>query len=544
MTSRKFNLGCISVLGVAIALGFGGRYLSRQVLGKELTPIDAAQVIPNQALFAAFVETDSQKWSEVKGLVNARSQKIIETQIDRLQASIAAESADFDYQQDIQPWLDGAMFALVPEDVNQYDSDVLIVLGIKNKLKANNFVKKFQKKSQAELQESKYKGIKIVESTTKNNNLTVSALIGNRLLLAEEKEIIEGAIDAHKEDAAWADDAQTKAVFEQKLDVGTNLAQAYFPKYGEFINQGMEVDPDLPSLYSDLMSIYASVESATTALGVESQGLRWRSTTNLNSDEFSKYVTHSKSSILKRFPDRTVALVSGSGISQFWSQSLVFLKQNRDTSRYLNLASLGIRETTDLELESDIFNWMDGEFALGIVNTPQPLHPQLDINYSAGLVFETSQPEKAQQTLAKLENSLQQNLAIAPTQNKINQKTVSQLRAPGTDGALNYGWLDENHLLFAWDDFAFESIGGSKQPLAKSKGFKAMTKKVPDRGFGYFYLDVAQVMTTVNQLPIVQSDPDAETILPFFNSVKAIGSNVTMPDKRTAQQDVFVMFKN
>ena len=547
MSHKKFGLGCITVLGAAIALGVGGRYLSRQVLGKELTPLDAARVIPDEALFTTFVETDSEKWSEVKGMVNQQSQNILETQIEKFETELSTELTDFDYQKDIQPWLDGAMFAFVGEDIvdSNADADVLVILGVKNKLKANNFAKKLQAKSQAKLQESKYKRIKITESTTKNNELAISALIGNRLLLAEERDTIKRAIDAYKEDSSLASDSQTKKVFEQKLDKGTSLAQIYFPNYPQLISQGMNIDPDVPNLYSELMSVYTSIESTTMTLGVESQGLHVQSVTKLNSDEFSKYITPNKSKLLKRFPDRTVAVVSGSGISQFWSQLLVFLKQNRDTGRYLNLAKLGVRQATNLDLESDIFNWMDGEFAFGIVTTSKSLHPQFDLNYSAGLILETSQPELAQKTLIALENSLQRNFAIAPTQNKIDKKAVTQWQAPGVEVALNYGWLDKNNLLFAWDDFTFESISqSSKQSLAKSESFEAITKKIPDRNLGYFYLDVAQVMNTVNQLPIPQSNPETEEMLAFLNSLDAIASYATMPDKRTAQQDVFVMFKD
>ena len=545
MSSKKSGFGCLSMLGVAIALSVGGHYLSRQVLGKELTPIDAARVIPDEALFATFVETDSQKWTEVKELVNQPSQKIIETQVEKFEAELATELTNFDYQKDIQPWLDGAMFAFVGEDIVDSDADVLIVLGIKNKLKANNFVKKLQEKSQVESTESKYKGIKITESITQDNDVTISALIGSRLLLAESKDTIERAIDAYKENTSLASDEQTKKLFEQKIDTGTTLAQIYFPNYGELISEGLKLDPNVPNLYSELMSVYASVESSTVALGVESEGLRVRSVTKLNSDELSKYVTPSKSKLLKRFPDRTVAVVNGSGIGQFWSQLLVYLKQNRDTSRYLNLAKLGVRQSTNLDLESDIFNWMDGEFAFGIITTPKSLHPQLNLGYSAGLILETSQPEKARKTLSQLETSLQKHLEIVPTQNKINKKAVTQWKAPGVDGALNYGWLDKNNLLFAWDNFTFESISKSgKESLVKNDSFKAITKKVPDRNLGYFYLDVTQVMNTINKLPVDRTNSEAEAMLALLNSLDAIASNVSMPDKRTARQDIFVMFKN
>ena len=544
MGSKKSGLGCIPIIGIAIALGLGGRYLSRQVLGKELTPIDAAEVIPNDAIFATFVETDVKKWSQVKALGNSQSQKILETQIEKLQAEISSEAGDFDYERDIQPWLDGAMIAFISEDFAYPSADPLVVLGIKNKLKANDFVKQFQTLSEATLKESKYKGIKITESISQNNDLTISALIGNRLLLAEEKEVIEQAINAYKDDTSLADDPQNKKVFEQELDAGTTLGQVYFPNYGESVAKAIASKSNSPNLNSELLSIYTSIESSVIALGVEPQGLRLQSITKFTGSEFGSSFTPNKSNLLKRFPDRTIASINGKDISQLWEQVLVFLKQNRDTSRYLNIANLSVRQTTKLNLESDIFNWMDGEFALGIISTPKSLHPDLKINFSAGLILETSQPEKAKETLAKLEDSAKQHLKIFPRQNKISKKAVTRWRTPGVDGGLNYGWLDKNNLLFTWDDFAFESISQSrKKSLAKSKSFKAMSKKLSDDNSGYLYIDVAQMMTVVNQMPIPKSNPDAEKMIALLNSLEAISSTVTMPDKYTAQQDLYILFK-
>ena len=543
MSSKKFGLGCLTILGVAIALGVGGRYLSQQILGKELTPLDAAKVIPDEALFATFIETDTEKWSEVKELFNQPSQKFLDSQIETLETELTREFPDLDYQSDIQPWLDGAMFALIGEDINGYDAEVLFVFGVKNKLKANSFAKKLSP-YQAQKQESKHKGITITESTSQDGARTSSALIDNRLLLAENKNTIERAIDAYKEKSSLASNAKTKEIFNHKLDQGTTIAQVYLPNYSELMLQGMEIDPDVANLYSELMSIYDSVDSATMALGVESQGLRLRSITTLNSDEFSQYVTPNRGKLLKRFPDRTVMALNGGGISQFWSQMQGWLKQNRDTSRSFNLAKLGVRQTTGLNLESDIFNWMDGEFAFGIISTPESLHPQFDLNYSAGLILETSQPDKAEATIAKLEQSLQNNLQLVPTRSKINRKEVTQLSTPGMDGALNYGWLDKNNLLFTWDDFTFESISKGKKSLTKSNSFKALSKKVPDRNLGYFYLDVDPVINTINQFPLDRTSYESQTMMAFLDSLDAIASNATMPDKRTAQQDIFIMFKD
>lgn len=541
MSRKKSGLGCLPLMGIAIALLVGGRYLSRQVIGKELTPSDAAEVISDKAMFAAFVETDLEQWSKITELGNSKSQQLIAGQIEKFKTEIDLESADFSYQKDIQPWLDGAMFASIPGDGGISDPEMLVVLGVKNKLKAYKFLKKIE--AETELVESKYKGVKITEAKGGKED-TISALIGNRLLLAEERDIIEQAIDTYKdkEDKSLADNQQ---ILKQKIDTGDSLTKVYIPNYGKLIADAIAQDPQIPAASAELLSVLNSVDSIVMGFGVEKQGLRFQSVTQFNSDELTAHFKANPSKILKRLPDNAIAVVNGNGINVFWEQFVAQIKQHRDTSRYFNLAKLGTRQTANLDLETDIFNWMDGEFAIALTDSPKSSNPQFNLGLSGGIILETSQPNKAKETIGKLENSLQKNLAVVPQQKKINQQTTTQWRVNGTSGGINYGWLDKNHLLFAWDDSTFESFSESgKKPLAKNKSFQAMTKQLPKKNAGYLYIDVAQIMQATENFPLAKSASEAEIAMALLNSIEAVGSTVTMPDSSTSQQDLFIMFKD
>lgn len=198
-----------------------------------------------------------------------------------------------------------------------------------------------------------------------------------------------------------------------------------------------------------------------------------------------------------------------------------------------------------LNLEEDIFNWMDGEFALGIVATQKSLVTELNINLSGGIILETSQSDRAKNTLAKLNNTLEKYLSFTSTEIKIDRTTVTQLRAYGAEDSLNYGWLDNNKLLFAWGDSAFESIGESnKSSIANNQNFKTITQQVSNSNLGSLYIDVPQIMSMVNQFPIPKSNQDAQDAIAVLNSIQGVGSTVTMPDQHTSQQDLFILFKD
>ena len=540
MSLKKSGFGCISLLGIAAVLFVGGRYISRQFLGRQLTPVSAGEVIPERAVLAGFVTTDSQPWSQIEKLGNARTQEILNTQLKDLETELFKDFEEFDYQQDIQPWLDGAMFALVPEKTTVSEPDLLMVLGIKNKLKARKFFKEIQQDSQVELQRSKYKGIEITESASADNTI-VFALLGSRLLLSEDRSLIEQAIDSYKEKLSLASNFPN--LLQEKLDTGNGLARIYIPSYNELISQASASGNNfnLPWQLSRLQPM----ESIAVGFGVEDAGLRLQSVIKFDPDRAEASFFPSKGKILNRFPDNTVALISGSGIDEFWTQVITLLKQDPELSKYFNFAQSSFRQSTNIDLEAELFNWMDGEFALGIVTTPESLIPELDVGLNAGIVLETSQPDAAKSTLTKLESSLQQYLAIAPSQNKINDKAVTQWQAYGVPGVLNYGWIDKNNLLFAGDKSTFESVSKSnKSPLAKSKKFQAMTQKLPGKNSGYLYVDMAQVMEIFKQLNTPESDPETESAIALFDSIQSVGSSVTMPSKNTTQQDLFILFKN
>lgn len=312
MSAKKSRLGCIPLLGIAIALGFGGYYFSRQVFGKQLTPLEAAKIIPDEAIMAGFIETDSQKWSQIKQLGNSQTEKIIETQIKNFKTELNTESENINYEQDIQPWLGGVMLAVLPEDSDFGEPNLLLVFGIKNKLKARDFLKKIQAESPTEIKETKYKGVKITESTSKNNEVTIFALLGNRLLLAEERKVIEQAIDTDKGEPSLADTEQNEQMLKQKMTTAEALAQFYIPNYGELITQALK-SSDLPAIPPSLAAL-ESIDSTVMNFGIENQELRLQSVTKFNSDEFGQNFSPNKGKLLENFPENTIAIVNGQGI--------------------------------------------------------------------------------------------------------------------------------------------------------------------------------------------------------------------------------------
>ena len=542
MNAKKLGCGCLTSLGIAAALFWGGRYFYTQgmmpFLGKQLTPIAGAKVIPENAIAVGYIETDAENWSKLKQLNLSDTKKLLQEEIEDWQENFP-NSSGLKYQQDIQPWLGGAMAAIVPDESAKKDFDLLIILGIKNKLKARNFLNTIKKDSEVKLTETKYQGVKITQAVDKYDDQIVSALIDDKLIVAENRKTIQLAIDSYKNNSSLISNPQRKSVLNQKLNLENTLAEIYIPNYSQLIKNTIALDKELPFL--EQLQV---LESTVIGLETAKQGLRLRSITKFNSEITEAELAVDRGKLLNLFPDDTIALVNGRGIDKIWSGLVTQLEADRETSHLLEIVRLSLSLTANIDLDKDIFGWMDGEFALGLIKTQSPTIPKLNIGLGGAIILETTQPNTAQEKLASLEKSLARQLDLDSFEEKINDKTIIQWRDRDRGNVFSYGWLNDNNLLFAFGDSTWELIDTKQhKSLSKNKFFKAITRELPSNNLGYFYLDIAQILNMAHYLPLEELDTDAQDAIAVLKSIKGIGITVTMPDRYTNQQDLFILFQ-
>jgi hypothetical protein len=103
MTSKKSGCGCFPILGIGLALAFGGLYFFN---GKKLTPLEGAEVIPQEAIVSGYISTDLKDWSQLEEIGIPKS--ILDNNIEQINTEFITNS-NIVYQEDIKPWLGGAM---------------------------------------------------------------------------------------------------------------------------------------------------------------------------------------------------------------------------------------------------------------------------------------------------------------------------------------------------------------------------------------------------------------------------------------------------
>ncbi len=117
----------------------------------------------------------------------------------------------------------------------------------------------------------------------------------------------------------------------------------------------------------------------------------------------------------------------------------------------------------NLDLDEDIFGWMNGEFALSLIGVNEGIFRDFGIGTSA--IFQTSDWETANRTLAKLEDLAVQNPDVAIDRRTVQDKTIVEWKTPLGEVLLSYGWLDNNSLTIAWGRFGSKEWSPTPAPF-------------------------------------------------------------------------------
>jgi hypothetical protein len=521
--------------GVGVALlGSGGYAANRLIFGQELTPLGAAELVPQEAFMTAYLSTDVNAWKELAQ--SGLPKKLLEDNWEEVKQGMLADS-NIDYSTDIQPWLGGMALALMPSDASQAlaEPEFLVIVGIKNKLKAYQFLKKIEQESK-KIQTSEYQGIKITENQSLSESSYV-AVIGNQAIFATKRQVIEKAIDTYQGSPSLADNAETKTAFAEQLNLQHSLGQIYLTNYKSLLKsvEGGQTGSQLSA-----SPVLDEVKYMVLGIGAEEQSLQWRSLTKFNSDQLTKGFKQPSGKLLAQLPENSISVVNGSNINQIWANTASVLAADPNLNGSLNMLRGGLQMSTGLDLEQDIFGWMDGEYALGLIPTQTAIIPELGTGLGGALLLETQQKDLAQKSLVKLESLLQSTTGTTPTEIKVQGKTMTQWREPSSNFTLTYGWMDDNSLIFTAGEQVAESIG--TKFLAKSDKFNQLTKQLPEQNFGYVYLDMNPLAKLIHGLPDNQTSEIPPETIELVDSIDSIGATSTMPDSTTVRGDLAIRF--
>lgn len=530
--TKKTGCGCLSILAIAAVAAGGLYYFRGNFVGKTLTPLEAAQAVPEEAYFTSFITTDSQDWSQLSQFGTPEAQEAISKNLEEMKADLYGESIS--YEEDIQPWLGGLMLAFLPS-VSSEDPEMLMVAGIKNRLKARDFEQKIKQQPGQTVAETEYKGVTINTVTSKNNNSLTFAVMGSHLIVSNNLETVQNSIDTLKGESSFADKPGAKQAFSQRLNVKTPLATVYLVDYSALMQQFLNYTntPIPPQTLQQLEEI----QSIVIGIGVEKEGIRFQAVSKLNPDNSQTVLSNTPGKVLSLYPAKTFALVSGHGISQGWNTLVTRADNDPELRNAINQIRTGF-SLANLDADQDIFGWMDGEFALGMVFSEQSNIPDLGIG--GMIVLETSDMQTANNTLDKIGQLIEyQGLYVEKSQD------VTHWKASPQETFISYSWLNNNALTMTiFMPFSVAKDVNSSNSLSQSANFKGITNSLPKNNSGYFYLDLAQARDEIVKIAESQGNSvDSETKA-VLDSLQGFAVTLTMPDKNTSQFDMLLALKS
>jgi Protein of unknown function (DUF3352) len=480
-------LAIAAVAGGAIAyVHFNG------ASGDELSPQALAKVIPDDAYMTAFISMEPQNWAKLQKFGTPEAQKVVGKSLTDFQQKLLSDNK-INYDTDVKPWVGNVMLAVLPSDIAKpvKEPNVLLVVGIKDKTKALSFAQKLQSESKTKAIETDYKGIKITDYPGAKSS-SYTAVVKNYLVLAPEKKAVEQAIDTFKGEPSVASKAEAGALLSKGVDMPNAIARIYVPDYAGAVQQLMASQPKATPLPAASLEQLKKVKSIVAGISIDDAGIRMKTIANLDPQAKTLEYKPVAGSVVAQFPTETFAMLNGAGISRYWAEAVEQSKSNPQTQQAIAQMRQSV-QAANLDLDKDIFGWMDGDFSLSFIASNEGILSQF--GFGSVMVFDTSDRKTAEATLSKIDGLVKGNGFVRVADRDVQGKKITEWQSP--QGVLvGHGWLDQDSVFVAIGE-PLVNVMATKpaKALDSSEAYKTVMGGLPKQNVGSFYLDMDQTMS-------------------------------------------------
>ncbi|MEB3280409.1 MAG: DUF3352 domain-containing protein [Lyngbya sp.] len=543
MPLKKLNLLVATATVICVGALTSLAYLkTAKVRAYSLT--ESAKFVPDEAMMATFISPTPEALAHLKQFGTPEARTWIAQSLTAFkQKSLADTGLNFD--RDLQSWMGGVMVALLPtQDAKEpEDFDLLMVVGIKNPIKAWHFARQFNDQPNIKRQQRDYKGVEIVEYTESKGRRYNVAVLDSHIIVAAAPDAIERAIDTALGEASLANLTGTNQAFLNSVDVPHPIATLYIAEYPSFVQQITSDFSGSSQLSVQVLSHIKPMESVVLGIGVDRVGIRLKATTKLNDRATRQSDPPQLDPLVTRFPTDTIGLIHTQGIERIWSEILTLAEDNSDLRRIVRQVRRGLN-AINLDADEDVFGWMDGEFALGLIASDEGVLAPLGLG--GVLMLETSDRLSAEKMLAQLDSVVAgSNPPVNVEQRAIAGVEVTEWKDPQQGTLFGHGWLQSNLVFIAFGGPVVEAITSEPQlPLPANPRYQNVTELLPQPNHSYVYLDVEELVTWATgyliAAPAIAVQPNA---LALVNSVQGLGVSATRRDRETARVEMILTLK-
>lgn len=531
---NPFGYFAFFLLGIVVA---GGTYYwgRKYIMGEELTPLTTAKLVPQSTYTTVFVSTSSQKWQKLAQFGNASvslNNVLTDTIDNLLKDNLGNQQNPLDLRKDILPWLGGVSFAVFPSPNTKDNVNIAIIGGIKNRLRAYLFFRKYQKQMSEKPSCNKYEKIDVCRLKLKEEGDIYVATFGNYLVLGDEQETVESVLSAYQKGNNLADKYPDNSL----QDHSNSLVSIYFPQYGNTLIETLQkFQPSQKQIEPSIQDILLRIKTVSADLKVENHGLKATVTVLHDGGVYNNFAPKPVSpNVLANIPNSALLVLTGGNLKNSWDS----LQKRRDTipdlESLLTQAELLGLQRYNLDLNKDIFSWLDGEFALAIV--PDNREKSILNNLRLLVLIKTANKPQAEKTIAKLEERAKLNPLILLENRKEKNLNITDWNL-SKKTILSHTWLDNNSLLlFFGKQLDTSNIPpGNNDSILQDSNFKTATQSLAKNNYGYFYLDLEKTRIALLKFNpyILETLPEDAKVL--LESVKAIAATTTSPNNNTTK---------
>lgn len=375
--------------------------------GDKISPA-ASIFVPKQAPFMASLLVNPDQLEEVfQQTVPGKSRQQISRQLQQLKASLLAPT-QVNYSTDIQPWLGNEItLAMTTPDIdrdseNGWQPGYLLAIATKDPQASREFLTHFWENKPLvghELVLEDYAGVQLIYSNAFQASELIplaggiqplsgdwaTAVVGDRFVLfGNHPKVLREAINNVQAAGLNLQDyppyqAAIEPIINNPKNPQIGLAFINMPQLLAWVNNRpflanfaadteLNWDLDQPEMYDNL-ALFLGVKKqelvAEVAVNLLEQGEAENSKTG---------VLSSPVAALKYIPASVDILFASSNLAEFWQKFSPTLAKEGIISALVNPPLTKLENNWQINLPADIFSWVNGEYALGLIgsNTPNP----------------------------------------------------------------------------------------------------------------------------------------------------------------------------
>jgi hypothetical protein len=513
----KSTVAVAALLTVTAAGAGGYYYLQTKDPGDQ--PEQLAQAVPEQAYAVGYIATDSKIWSKFDRFGSPTVKQLMDRSIQKMQTDLVG---DINYQKDVQPWLGNVMLASFTTgsktDTSQTATSdrpaVLAVSKVKDKISAFNFLNKLKGKSKTPATETDYKGAKIWSVSGKEPYHVAS--LDDWLVGSSDRSAVEKSIDTIKGAASFSQKNGNQFFASGKLNIPNPISSIYidFPRMAKAVaNSSNKFD-------ASQLAQFSQVQTFVAGTGIDDQGIRAKSLTQMTPN--SVKIPAKTGKVLANFPEDSLLVLNGTGLKNIWTEGVKQFDSDPKAKAALADVRKAFRNQTKLDLDKDLFGWLDGEYAIGLFPQKSGFLGSLT-GTGVTAVFENTDKQSSEKSLdAVIKGLVAGNAPISAAKSK-SGKAINNIASPFGGIVMSYGELDDKSVFLSTKEIAIS------EPLTKGAEFQKIVGNLSQSDQGLVYLNFQQVAAMLESEPLKEQAASIPAdYLSLLKSIKglAIGNKI------------------